>query len=53
MSLPVSIAYQIESHAKILERWFSSAKARREAKRRILAGQCWYWQGPEQMELFA
>lgn len=49
----MNIAYQIEMHAEILERWFSPEKARREARRRIIAGQCWYWHEPEQMELFA
>lgn len=49
----MNIAYQIEMHAEILERWFSPAKSRREAKRRILSGQCWYWPESEQMELFA
>jgi len=49
----VNLAYQIEMHAEILERWFLPEKARREAKRRILSGQCWYWPEPEQMELFA
>lgn len=45
--------YQIESHAMILERWFTPAEARRSAIASIKAGSCWLWPEPEQLELFA
>jgi len=47
----MNIEFQIEQHAAILERWFSPEKARREARRRVLSGQCWKWSEPVQMEL--
>lgn len=48
----MNIEYQIEQHAMLLERWFSPEKARCEARRRVLAGQCWKWPEPVQLELF-
>lgn len=49
----MNIAYQIESHAMILERRFSPEEALRRATESVKAGRCWHWPEPVQLELFA
>ena len=49
----MNIQYQIESHAMILELWFTPQEARRRATESIKTGRCWLWPEPEQLELFA
>ena len=49
----MNVQYQIESHAMILERWFTPAEERRRAIESIKAGRCWLWPESEQLELFS
>ena len=52
----MNLRHQIESHAMILERWFTPQESRLRAEESVKAGRCWNWPEPtqpEQLELFA
>ena len=50
------IEYQVTRHAECLMRWLSEKEARAQARRRVLAGECWLWPKPpepwQQLALF-
>lgn len=37
------IEYQVTRHAESLMRWLPEKEARAQARRRVLAGECWLW----------